>query len=115
MKKLSFEREEFYIVFEESPKVWEIFYKITKWCDSYVNFHLNTLEINKNWVHYFLGIHKFLEDVKWIYVAINKPLHRIKGEEEQIKLFKEFIKRKFKKSKPTFVKELPKRFKDEKN
>ena len=105
------EKEEFYIIFDglNRPQVWDVFYKIIRWCDSYTTFHLTTLEINKDLVHYFLGLHRFINDVEWIYVSIRKPKHRLKYENEQIKIFKEMIIKKFKKSKPMFKKTLPKR------
>jgi hypothetical protein len=115
LKDLSFGKEEFYIIFDglNRPKIWDVFYKIIKWCDSYTTFHLSTLEINKDYVHYFLSVNTFITDVKWIYVSINKPKHRIDYEDKQIKIFKEMIVSKFKKAKPVFEKELPNGFKED--
>jgi hypothetical protein len=109
--KLSFITEEFYIIFKSNkePKIWDIFHSIVKWCDSYTNFGLNTLDINKELVHYFLAPCNSYQDVKWIYVSINKPKHRINYEERQIKIFKEMIIKEFNDAKPIFKKKLPKR------
>lgn len=114
LKDLSYEKEEFYILFDglRNPKIWDVFYKIIKWCDSYTTFHLSTIELNKNYVHYFLGVGTFLTDVRWIYVAIRKPKHRLDYENKQIKIFKDMILRKFKINRPYFNKELPKKYQE---